>query len=274
MSEPMTPDFTGQHSPENNQSTEAAERERWPARGLFVTGTDTDVGKTFVGAIIVRSLTREGYRVGVYKPVASGCEIVGGELQSTDALTLWDAAGRPGPLSEVCPQRFAAPLAPNLAAAAEGRSVDRRLLRRGLESWTDRCDLVVVEGAGGLFSPISQSDFVVDLAKELAYPVIIVAANRLGTINATLLTIQAAERAGLQVAGVVLNTTERRTGDPSQASNAIELARCLQLLKSPVRLLGTVEQGGAELDTLPSEFDRPFSWEQLLTLRAPNQPNY
>lgn len=272
MSEPMAFNISGQRSPENSQLFETANRKRMPTRGLFVTGTDTDVGKTFVGAIIVRSLTRQGYRVGVYKPVASGCQIVGGELQSSDAVALWDAAGRPGPLSEVCPQRFAAPLAPNLAAAAEGRSVDPQLLRGGLESWTDRCDLVVVEGAGGLFSPISHSDFVVDLAKELAYPVIIVAANRLGTINATILTIQAAERAGLQVAGVVLNTTERRPGDPSQASNAIELARCLQLLQSPVRLLGTVEQGGAELDTLPSESDRPFSWEQLLAVRAPYSP--
>jgi len=272
MSEPMAPDFTGQRSPENNQSPQAAQRERWPARGLFVTGTDTDVGKTFVGAIIVRSLTRQGYRVGVYKPVASGCEIVAGELQSADALALWDAAGRPGPLSDVCPQRFAAPLAPNLAAEAEGRSVDPRLLRSGLELWTDRCDLVVVEGAGGLFSPISQSDFVVDLAKELAYPVIIVAANRLGTFNATILTIQAAERAGLQVAGVVLNTTERRPGDPSQASNAVELARCLQLLKSPVRLLGTVDAGAEQLDTLPCESGQTFSWEHLLAPRAATQP--
>lgn len=260
----MTPDFTGQPSPENNQSAEAAERQRWPARGLFVTGTDTDVGKTFVGAIIVRSLTRQGYRVGVYKPVASGCENVGGELQSSDAAALWDAAGRPGPLSEVCPQRFAAPLAPNLAAAAEGRSVDSQFLRRGLESWTNRCDLVVVEGAGGLFSPISQADFVVDLAREIGYPVIIVAANRLGTINATILTIQAAERAGLRVAGVVLNTTEQRPSDPSQASNAQELARCLRLLKSPVRLLGTVDAGSDKLDTLSSEFGSSFSWDQMV----------
>lgn len=263
----MASDFAGQRSPENHQSVEAGERYRWPARGLFVTGTDTDVGKTFVGAIIVRSLTRQGYRVGVYKPVASGCELVGGELRSSDALTLWDAAGSPGLLSDVCPQRFAAPLAPNLAAADEGQSVDTSLLRSGLETWTDRCDLVVVEGAGGLFSPISQSDFVLDLARELAYPVVIVAANRLGTINATILSIQAAERAGLRVAGVVLNTTERRPSDPSQASNAQELARCLKLLKSPVQLLGTVDQGAEQLDTLPSESGSSFSWDQFVGSR-------
>jgi len=260
----MATDFTAQSSQENSQPMEAVTRYRWPTRGLFVTGTDTDVGKTFVGAIIVRSLTRQGYRVGVYKPVASGCEIVGGELQSSDAVALWEAAGRPGLLSDVCPQRFAAPLAPNLAAAAEGRSVDPQLLRSGLESWADRCDLVVVEGAGGLFSPISQADFVVDLARELAYPVIIVAANRLGTINATILTIQAAERAGLRISGVVLNTTERRPGDPSQTSNAQELARCLQLLKSPVKLLGTVDAGSDKLDTLSSEFGSSFSWDQMI----------
>ncbi|MFM7118598.1 MAG: dethiobiotin synthase [Planctomycetota bacterium] len=263
----MAADFTAQHGPENSQPLEAAIRYRWPTRGLFITGTDTDVGKTFVGAIIVRSLTRQGYRVGVYKPVASGCEIVGGELQSADARALWEAAGRPLSLGDVCPQRFAAPLAPNLAAAAEGRSVDPKVLRSGLENWTDHCEMVVVEGAGGLFSPISQSDFVLDLACELAYPVIIVAANRLGTINATILSIQAAERAGLRIAGVVLNTTERRPSDPSQASNAAELARCLQLLKSPVRLLGTVDQGAEQLDTLPSQSDSRYSWDQLVGSR-------
>src|SRR5215213_6650443 len=96
--------------------------------GLFITGTGTGVGKTYVGALIARALRGVGKRVGVYKPVASGCEMRDGELVSPDAVALWEAAGRPGTLQQVCPQLFAAALAPHLAARAEGRLVDSELL--------------------------------------------------------------------------------------------------------------------------------------------------
>src|SRR3569832_2008925 len=101
--------------------------------GLFITGTDTDVGKTHVACGIVRRLRGRGLRVGVYKPAASGCRTVAGDLVSDDALALWEAADRPGCLEDVCPHRFAAPLAPHLAAQAEGRQIDRHLLRSGLD---------------------------------------------------------------------------------------------------------------------------------------------
>ena len=103
--------------------------------GLFITGTDTGVGKTYVAALIARRLAQQGRKVGVYKPAASGCRRRGGVLVSDDAVALWEAAGRPGDLEHVCPQRFEAPLAPHLAAAAEGRQLDAGLLRRGLEYW-------------------------------------------------------------------------------------------------------------------------------------------
>src|SRR4051812_47131517 len=99
--------------------------------GLFITGTGTGVGKTYVGALVARALRDSGKRIGVYKPVASGCELRGGKLFSPDAVTLWDAAGRPGTLEQVCPQMFAAPLAPHLAARLEGRRVDCQQLRDG-----------------------------------------------------------------------------------------------------------------------------------------------
>src|SRR6476469_3791635 len=114
--------------------------------GLFITGTGTSVGKTYVGALIARALRSVGKRVGVYKPVASGCELQDRKLFSPDAVALWDAAGRPGTLEQVCPQLLAAPLAPHLAARAEGREVDTKLLRDGLESWLTTSDIVVVEG--------------------------------------------------------------------------------------------------------------------------------
>jgi len=240
----------------------------WPAKGLFITGTDTDVGKTFVGAIIVRSLTRKGYRVGVYKPVASGCESVDGELRSSDACALWEAAGRPASLNQVCPQRFAAPLAPNLAAAAEGQAVDTALLRSGLASWQGACDLVVVEGAGGLYSPVSDRDFVIDLAREFAYPLVVVAANRLGTINATLQTLIAARAAGLEVAAIVLSTVQPLPHDPSQSRNAAELARCLDLLGWQIPVLGVAHNGSDQVDRWNGVGLDGQCWENLARLSS------
>src|SRR5689334_12870319 len=101
--------------------------------GLFVVGTDTGVGKTYVAARIAAALVEERLKVGVYKPVASGCGRVGKKLVSEDAVALWEAAGKPGELEQVCPQRFAAALAPHLAAKEESKRVNARQLRTGIE---------------------------------------------------------------------------------------------------------------------------------------------
>ncbi len=216
------------------------------SRGLFITGTGTDVGKTYIAALIARSLHAAGKRVGVYKPAASGCELLDGKLVSSDALALWEAAGRPATLGQVCPQLFAAPLAPHLAARAEGRRVDPALLRSGLDVWRESCDFVLVEGAGGLMSPISDDDFNADLAEEFGYPLVVVAANVLGTINATLQTLIVADtfREGLAIAGIVLNSPRPVDNDPSTESNADELKRrCV-----PPLLANVEHRGGIDSD--------------------------
>jgi dethiobiotin synthetase len=193
-------------------------------RGLFVTGTDTGVGKTYVAALIARSLVAEGRRVGVYKPVASGCEQTAEGLVSHDALTLWEAAGRPGTLEQVCPQCFAAPLAPPVAAKLEGRTVDSKLLRTGLDDWSRDYDIVIVEGVGGLMSPLTEDEYVADLAYDFGYPLIVVTRDALGTIHQTLSTliVAATFRKGLDVAGIVLNQVTPET-DASVETNAAEL---------------------------------------------------
>ncbi len=221
---------------------------RKPRRGLFITGTDTEVGKTYVASLIARQLVSAGHRVGVYKPAASGCQQEGGRSVSEDARCLWEAAGRPLTLEAVCPQTFAAPLAPHLAAAAEGRSIDAELLRDGLRVWTDHCDIVLVEGAGGFMSPLGDEDFVADLVYEFDYPLVVVAPNRLGTINHTLLTLIAIStfREGLDVAGVVLNElVAPELCDASAATNPSELARlCVPPLLEHVRF-GQTEMPGS-----------------------------
>ncbi len=219
-----------------------------PPRGLFVTGTDTDVGKTYVAAIIARALVAQGRRVGVYKPAASGCRRGpdDGELVSDDALVLRQAAGCPEPCERVCPQRFAAPLAPHLAARAEGRALDDRLIGTGFDFWRARSEVVVVEGAGGLFSPLSESRLNIDVAREFGLPLLIVAANRLGTIHAALATVVAARAhsPALPIAGLVLNDATPNVDDASRATNAAELRRLLEPYDVPLR--AAVEFGRTE----------------------------
>jgi dethiobiotin synthetase len=198
-----------------------------PPCGLFVTGTDTGVGKTYVASLIARDLRHRGSRVGVYKPAATGCRRGPDGLIADDAVSLWQAAGRPGPLDDVCPQRFHAPLAPHLAARAENSRVSKAGLKWGLEPWADRCDVVIVEGVGGLLSPLAEDQYVADLARDFSYPLVVVAPNVLGVINQTLQTLLTAATygGGLAVAGVVLNDVSPNRNDPSQQSNLQELAR-------------------------------------------------
>lgn len=214
--------------------------------GLFVTGTDTGVGKTYVAARIAAALAATGCRVGVYKPVASGCRQEGDTLVSEDAEQLWQAAGRPGEFDRVCPQRFAAPLAPHLAARAAGQEVSAELLRSGLDYWRSASDIVIVEGAGGLLSPISDDQYVADLALEFGFPLIVVADNRLGTIHRTLstLVVAATYGDGMEVAGVVLNEPAAPQDDPSAKSNLAELeARAVPPILGLVKPNGQLPYG-------------------------------
>ena len=226
--------------------------EKIPPRGLFVTGTDTDVGKTYVSALIAAKLQAAGHRVGVYKPVASGCASDGKGLVAEDAVALWEAAGRPLTLDAVCPQRFAEPIAPHLAAIAEGKRLDVDLASKALAVWTPHCDIVVVEGAGGLMSPIDEEEYVADLASDFGYPLVVVANNVVGAINQTLQTLIAASnfRDGLPVGAVVLNDVSANK-DPASNSNLEEVVtRVDGPLFSRLRHQGT-------------ELDDPIDWYEL-----------
>jgi dethiobiotin synthetase len=204
--------------------------------GLFITGTNTEVGKTYVTALITRALRRAGHRVGVYKPAASGCRRVNGRLVADDAVAVWEAAGRPGRLEDVCPQCFEAPLAPHLAAEAEGKRLDEELLVRGIDVWQDNSDVILVEGAGGLMSPLGSKLYVATLAQRFGFPLIVVVPNALGMINQTLQTVIAAECFGdyccagkhgtLKVAGVVLNTPSPVSNSDSESGgSAVDISR-------------------------------------------------
>jgi dethiobiotin synthetase len=175
-------------------------------RGLFITATDTDVGKTVIAGAIARQLRMDGHDVEVFKPAASGCTRDGsGQLVSRDAAFLAACADSQRPLAEIAPVRFHEPLAPNVAAARAGESVDLQAIFDAWRRIAETHRPVIVEGVGGLLCPISDEFWVIHLAKMLAMPVVIVARPNLGTINHTLLTVHTARSAGLNVAGVVIN---------------------------------------------------------------------
>ncbi len=184
------------------------------SRGFFVTGTDTGVGKTVVACALVRGLRARGLDVGAMKPIETGVESAG----PLDALALREAAGGGDSLDDVCPQRFALPAAPTVAAAAERRRVDRDAIRAAFERLRARHDWLVVEGAGGLLVPAAEDFSMADLAREVGLPVLVVGRAALGTINHTLLTLEAVEERGLPLAGVVISHAGGRLSDADAAN--------------------------------------------------------
>ncbi len=173
-------------------------------RGIFVTGTDTGVGKTIVAAVLARLLRMNGVSVGVMKPVTSGCREVDDTLISDDALLLCQAAGLPFS-DDVAPYRLREPMAPADAARIDGVRIDFSAIKAAFDRVSSTCEYVIVEGAGGLMVPLSGGLLVADLARELGLPLLVVARPGLGTINHTVLSCFAAQQMGLQVAGVIVN---------------------------------------------------------------------
>jgi dethiobiotin synthetase len=173
-------------------------------RGLFVTGTDTGVGKTIVAATLARLLRLKGINVGVMKPVTSGCRGEQGQLVSDDALLLCRAAGLVCN-DDVAPYALREPLAPAEAARLDGVRIDADRIRACHDRLSATHDVVIVEGAGGLMVPLAEGLLIADLIRLLELPLLVVARPGLGTVNHTLLTCCCARQMGLSVAGVVVN---------------------------------------------------------------------
>jgi len=191
---------------------------------LFVVGTDTGVGKTFVARALAHALRASGRTVTVMKPVETGVED-----EPADAVLLRAAAADPAPLDVVCPYRLRAPLAPAMAARLEDRRIDVDELARAVSARVATADALLIEGAGGLLVPIDGTTTWLDLVRRLRLPLLIVAANRLGTINHCALTARVAAAAGLEVRGFVLSEPSS-TADASRATNrrAIEAVTGLE----------------------------------------------
>jgi dethiobiotin synthetase len=176
----------------------------WPPEavtdGVFVTGTGTEVGKTIVAAAIARTLAAKGERVAVFKPAVTGLD----EEVETDHALMRRAAGSNQSDEEIAPYRYGPPASPHLAAALAGEEIDPERLRQTAAAAADGADAIVCEGVGGLLVPLSPGYLVRDLAADLGYPLVVVASPGLGTISRTLLTLESARAAGLEVAAIVL----------------------------------------------------------------------
>jgi dethiobiotin synthetase len=170
--------------------------------GVFVTGTSTEVGKTVVAAVLARTLAAEGKRVAVFKPAVTGLE----EEGETDHALLRRASGSSQSDDQIAPYRYDPPASPHLAAALAGEEIDPERLREAAREAAAGADAIVCEGVGGLLVPLSPTYLVRDLAVDLGYPLVVVASPGLGTINHTLLTLESARAADLEVAAVVLNS--------------------------------------------------------------------
>jgi dethiobiotin synthetase len=187
----------------------AAVADRRP-RGLFVTGTDTGVGKTLTAAALARFLAGRGVDVGVMKPVESGVPDPA-ELGEDGALLCW-AAECEDPADLVSPYRLPEPLAPSLAAERAGVEIHLSRLVEAVRQLSSRHDFLIVEGVGGLLVPLGKNLLVADLARQLGFPLLIVCRAGLGTINHTLLTVEAARRRDLPLAGLIINDMPRHPG--------------------------------------------------------------
>ncbi len=197
---------------------------RASASAFGVTGTGTGVGKTIVAAALVAALRQRGARVGVFKPVETGVAV---GTDPPDAALLREAAGATHPIATACAFTFVDPLAPMIAAERAGTRIDLCALDAALARVTKDADATVIEGAGGLLVPITPDTTYATLFARWHLGLIVVAANRLGVLNHTALTVQAAESAGLHVHAVVLNTLAATPPDLAASTNADALRRLM-----------------------------------------------
>jgi len=214
-------------------------------KGIFITGTDTGVGKTYVASGIAASLRAQRVNVGVMKPAETGCRIRSGDLIPADAIRLARAAGTHDPLSLINPYRFRKPLAPSAAAELEGKKIQESRIMNAYRALVRKHDFMIIEGAGGIMVPLSRNYLYLDLAQAIGLPVVVVARPGLGTINHTLLTVAALKERGIAIAGVVINYSDKRRPGLAEKTSPQALEKI-----SRVPVLGVVQYQADEFRSI------------------------
>lgn len=244
-----------------------------PKPGLFITGTDTEMGKTVVASAIAVVLRRRHVAVGVCKPIASGCRHERERLVSPDAEALAHFADCRATLDMINPVRYRAPLAPAVAAERTERPVDHSAIADSLRRLDADHDVMLIEGIGGLMVPIDAKQTVLDLAKWLGYPVLVVTRADLGTLNHTAMTCSLIRSAKLRLAGLVINQYNPDTPDLAESTNPLWLAR-----QNDTTVLATVPRTtgvAVEKGRLPDEVIDAVAvadWQQIL--QPPKAPQW
>ena len=221
--------------------------------GFFVTGTDTEVGKTLVSGALILKLQEQYSLVGAYKPVVAGLQEINGRLQNEDLLTLVTASeylsGIENAHQEICPYQLRTPAAPHLVAKTENTHLNYQVMLDGYQRIASKTDAMIVEGVGGFKVPFHDGKNSADFSKDIALPVVLVVGMKLGCINHALLTVEAVQQRGLQLAGWVANC-------PNDMQLLDENVATLKTL-IPAPLLGVIpKMDSAEITT-------PYSKEVL-----------
>ena len=198
-------------------------------KGLFITGTDTDVGKTYIGARIVTQLNKLKVDVVPRKPIESGCNLIGGTLRPYDATQYWEAVEREILLEDICPFRFEPAISPQRAARLVNKTISIQETKQACLNKVNENNFLVVEGAGGFYSPLCEDGLNAELAKSLQLPVLLIANDQLGCINHILLTTEAIQNNGLELCAVILNSKDEKLDDAMNNLEDLE-----KLLDSPI----------------------------------------
>lgn len=234
-------------------------------QGFFITGTGTEIGKTFIAALLSRGLHEKGISVCPVKPIASGGVLLGDDLISEDAHVYRCLAGVDEPLSTLNPFCLKRPVSPHFAAEIEMTPIPFDDIDCALSRLAQQYDALLIEGIGGWLVPLSYETTVADYAARLKLPVIIVSANVLGTLNHTLLTIEAIRKRNVELAGVIV-TGPTPDMEPDMAENNVETIRRM----GRVEILGDVpyveDCEAKDAPTIWNEVKDAFRWERILEL--------
>ena len=221
------------------------------SKGYFITGTDTNVGKTVVTACLLALYREQGIDAGVMKPIETGVDQECSSEANSDAKFLLTISGNGDPIEEICPIRLKPTAAPLQAARITGQTIDISLILENFRRLQAKHDRMLVEGIGGLLVPLTADYSVSDLIKDMNLPLIIVSRFSLGTINHTLLTVKAAQETGVEIAGIILNHSEDRSLNEielGQASLIQELSNVPVLGECPFIGSISVEKFNSKLE--------------------------
>lgn len=235
------------------------------SQGIFIIGTDTEVGKTVVCAGLMHLLLQKGQNAAYFKPVASGEVVLNGASVPGDAAFVCAASGFQENMKTITPFSFADSVAPHLAARLAGRRIERDVIHKNLEVLKSRHDMILGEAAGGLAVPLDDDGWMqYDLIRDLNFPCLLVARAGLGTINHTFLTLRFAEGVGLKVKGIIVN----RAGDTLIERDNIQMVRKLSG-KRPVFTVPdilAVDTEKLQAGNLAAVFEQCLAMEDLLAL--------